>query len=159
MNKSLVAAAGEHFVAYKLSVLGYLAAPVRVGSPATDLLASSLDGGRTVAIQVKTTGWAERKKGRGENKVPDRLEFPLGHAAIEKASDRLIFCFVDLRGGFPENLPDIYVIPAAVILAEYKGMDIKKHPWLRHHRPIAHMEPWRNNWKPVNDALSLQPSA
>jgi hypothetical protein len=71
MNKTLIAAAGEYFVAYKLSCLGYLAAPVRLGSPATDLLASTLDGGRTVAIQVKTTGWAERTRGRG-----DRNESP-----------------------------------------------------------------------------------
>src|SRR6266404_5158080 len=116
MNKTLIAAAGEYFVAYKLSCLGYLAAPVRLGSPATDLLASTLDGGRTVAIQVKTTGWAERTRGRGDKKTPHHLEFPLGHAAVEQASDRLIFCFVDLRGNQPDISPDVYVVPATTIL-------------------------------------------
>ncbi|MFN3408723.1 MAG: hypothetical protein ACK45B_07000 [Limisphaerales bacterium] len=154
MNKTLVAAAGEHFVAYKLSCLGYLAAPVRIGSPATDLLAATLDGSRTVAIQVKTTGWAERTRGRGTNKTPHHLEFPLGHAAVEKASDSLIFCFVDLRGSAPDTLPDVYIVPAKTLLAEYKGWDIRQHSFFRHHRPIEHMAPFKNEWKPVIKALS-----
>ncbi len=154
MNKTLVAAAGEHFVAYKLSCLGYLAAPVRLGSPATDLLASTLDGGGTVAIQVKTTGWAERTRGRGNKKAPHHLEFPLGHAAVEKASDRLIFCFVDLRGNQPDIPPDVYVIPAGTILKEYKGANIRQHSFFRHHRSIEHMSPFKNEWKPIIRALS-----
>ena len=154
MNKTLVAGAGEHYVAYKLSCLGFLAALVRQGSPATDLLASSLDGARTVAIQVKTTGWAERTRGRGANKTPHHLEFPLGHAAVERASDKLIFCFVDLRGGQPDIPPDVYVVPASVILTEYKGANIRHHSFFRHHRDIAHMEPFKNEWKPIIKALS-----
>ena len=154
MNRTLVAAAGEHYVAYKLSCLGYLAAPVRLGSPATDLLASTLDGGRTITIQVKTTGWAERTRGRGASKVPHHLEFPLGHAAVERASSKLIFCFVDLRGSKSETIPDIYVVPAAVVLKEYKGKNIRKHSFFRHHRSIEHMARFKNNWTPVIRALS-----
>lgn len=154
MDKTLVAAAGEHYVAYKLSCLGYLAAAVRVGSPAADLLASTPDGGRTVAIQVKTTQWAERTRGRGERKVPHHLEFPLGHTAVEKASAKLIFCFVDLRGSEPDTMPDVYVVPAAVILKEYKGKNIRQYSFFRHHRSIQHMAPFKNRWEPVVKALS-----
>jgi len=153
MNKTLVAAAGEYFVAYKISCLGYLAAPVRGGSPSTDLLASTIDGGRTVAIQVKTTGWAERTRGRGNNKTPHHLEFPLGHAAVEKASKALIFCFVDLRGSHSEAVPDVYIVPAATLLAEYEGKNIRQYSFLRHHREIEHMTPFKNNWEPVRKAL------
>lgn len=154
MNRALVAAAGEHYVAYKLSCLGYLAAPVRLGSPATDLLASTLDGARTIAIQVKTTGWAERTRGRGASKFPHHLEFPLGHAAVEKASAKLIFCFVDLRISRSETPPDVYVVPASVILKEYKGKNIRQHSFFRHHRPIEHMASFKNNWHPVIEPLS-----
>lgn len=154
MNRTLVAAAGEHHVAYKLSCLGYLAAPVRLGSPATDLLASTLNGARTVAIQVKTTTWAERTRGRGASKAPHHLEFPLGHAAIEKASGRLIFCFVDLRSRLPGIAPDVYVVPATLLLKEYRGKDIRKHSFFRYHRSIEHMARFKNNWKPVIKALS-----
>jgi len=125
MANALVAAAGEHYVAYKLSCLGYLAAPVRLGAPAADLLASTPDGGRTVAIQVKTTQSALRTRGRGDAKRPHHLEFPLGHAAIEKASDKLMFCFVDLRSGHDDTSPDVYVVPAAQLLKEYEGKNIR----------------------------------
>src|SRR5205085_4875506 len=67
-NKTLIAAAGEHYVAYALSCLGFTAALVRQGAPSIDILASTLDGGRTIGIQVKTTEWAERTRGRGEEK-------------------------------------------------------------------------------------------
>ena len=154
MNSTLIAGAGEHYVAYRLSCLGFLAALVRQGSPATDLLAFSLDGARTVAIQVKTTGWAERTRGRGTNKTPHHLEFPLGHAAVEKASERLIFCFVDLRGSQPDISPDVYIVPATTILAEYKGANIRQHSFFRHHRSIEHMAPFKNEWKPIIKALS-----
>ncbi len=154
MNSTLIAGAGEHYIAYKLSCLGFLAALVRQGSPTTDLLASSLDGARTVAIQVKTTGWAERTRGRGTNKTPHHLEFPLGHAAVEKASERLIFCFVDLRGSQPDIPPDVYIVPATTIIAEYKGANIRQHSFFRHHRAIEHMAPFKNEWKPIIKALS-----
>ena len=153
-SNALVAAAGEHYVAYKLSRLGYLAAPLRLGAPAADLLASTLDGGRTVAIQVKTTQSALRTRGRGDAKRPHHLEFPLGHAAIEKGSDRLIFCFVDLRGGEDGSSPDVYVVPASHILRYYEGENIRQYSFFRHHPPVQEMAPFKNNWKPVISALS-----
>lgn len=153
MNKTLVAASGEHYVAYKLSCFGYLAAFVRQGSPSTDLLASSLDGQRAVAIQVKTTSWAQRTSGRGVNKAASRLEFPLGHNAVDRSSAKLIFCFVDLRGNNPDLPPDIYVVPAALIHKEYFGQNIRQQSYFRHHRSIDHMAPFKNNWNPIHEVL------
>ncbi len=82
LNTTLVAAAGEHHVAYKLSCFGYLAALVRQGSPAIDLLASNQDGGRTVGIQVKTTSDARRWSGPKNKKVLSELQFPLATATF-----------------------------------------------------------------------------
>lgn len=164
MNSTLVASAGEFFVAHRLSCLGFIAAPVRAGSPAADLLACRSDGDRTVAIQVKTTTWADRTKGRGEKKAVTRVEFPLGHAAIERAPKALVYCFVDLRvnptdsraakaDGHVES-PVVYVISARALLTRYAGQDIRKHPWLRLHQPMEWMRPFRDNWTPILDALS-----
>jgi hypothetical protein len=144
MNSKLTAAAGEYYVGYKISCLGYIAAFVRAGVPAADLLASTLDGGRTVAIQVKTTFWAERTRGRGDQKKPAELQFPLGHRAVEDASPNLIFCFVDLRGYTPAASPDVYVIPAKVILADYKGVNVRQWSYFRLHRPIDDMAAYKN---------------
>ena len=150
MDKTLVAAAGEHYVAYKLSCLGYLAALVRQGSPAIDLLASTHDSGHTIGIQVKTTSDARRWRGRGTERVLSELQFPLSHNAIEQAADSIIFCFVDLRSTESEIPPDVYIVPDASLLKEYKSVNIRQWSFLRHHRPIARMEPYKNEWKPIH---------
>ena len=154
MNSTLTAAAGEHYVAYKLSCFGFLAALVRQGSPSTDLLTSNLDGSKTVAIQVKTTILAGRTRGRGENKVPHHLEFPLGHAAVERASPKLIFCFVDLRDNQVGIPPDVYIVPASEIQSYYKDDDIRQYSYFRHHPKVEEMELFKNNWQPIIAALS-----
>jgi hypothetical protein len=144
MNKTLVAAVGEHFVAYKLSCLGYIAAPVRLGSPATGLLASTLDG-RGVVIQIKTTGWAERTRGRGANKTPHHLGFPLGRQPsrrhLNASSSPSLICMAVSQ----IHPAEVYIVPATTILKEYKGANIRQHSFFRHHRSIEHVAPSRTN--------------
>ena len=158
-SHQLTATAGEHFIAYKLAMLGFIPALVRQGSPTIDLIASSPDGGRTVGLQVKTTSFAVRTRGRAEKKVPHELQFPLGHHAVEVTADSTIFCFVDLKSGSKEEKPDVYVVPASELKKEYEGIDIRRHTYFRHHRPIQHMEKYRNNWAPVIHALSKKKTA
>ena len=110
-NTKIVGGAGEHYIAYVLSCFGYITALVREGSPTIDLLASDVIGSKTIAIQVKTTEYAKRNRGRGKNRELHHLEFPLGHKAVENAVPELIFCFVDLDSLDPERRPDVYVIP------------------------------------------------
>jgi hypothetical protein len=57
---ALTAAAGEHFVAFKLSAMGYLVAMTRGGSPTVDLLVGDLSGEAAISIQVKTSSGARR---------------------------------------------------------------------------------------------------
>jgi len=149
----IVGGAGEHYIAYILSCLGYIPALVREGSPTIDLLASDVSGSRTIAIQVKTTEYAKRSRGRGPNRKLHHLEFPLGHKAIEKAVRELIFCFVDLDSLDTERKPDVYVIPATVLIDNYVDKDIRKHKWMRLHWGVEKMEPFKNNWRPICEAL------
>jgi len=51
---TLTGAAGEHYVAYKLSAMGYPTALTRGGSPVIDLMVGDLSGNGSVSIQVKT---------------------------------------------------------------------------------------------------------
>ena len=110
-NKTLVATAGEHYVAYVLACRGFTAALVRQGAPTIDILPSSLDGSKTIGIQVKTTEWAVRTRGRGKEKKPFQLQFPLGYRAIEDAAPNTVVCFVDLRGLDCAERPNVYVVP------------------------------------------------
>jgi hypothetical protein len=59
-STALTAAAGEHYVAYKLSAMGYPVAMTRGGSPTLDLMVGDLSG-HSVSIQVKTSRWAHHR--------------------------------------------------------------------------------------------------
>jgi len=153
-NSKITGGAGEHYVAYALSCLGFMPALVREGSPVVDLLASNMSGSRAVAIQVKTAKSAVRKRGRGTDKKPHHLEFTLGKAAIRREKQDLMFCFVDLRGGTPDNKPDVYVIPGKKLIDRYHGKDIDKQKWFRLHWPVEDMEEYKNNWEPIKQYLN-----
>ena len=152
-KQHLTGTAGEHFVASQIALLGFIPALVRQGAPSVDILVSTLDGGKTVGIQVKTTEWAVRTRGRGENKVPHELQFPLGHHAIESTDNSSIFCFVDLRIHENGAIPDVYIIPATKLKRHYSGVDIRQFSFFRLHWPISHMKRFKNNWEPVTKAL------
>lgn len=152
-NSKLVGGAGEHYIAYVLSCFDYISALVREGSPTIDLLASNIDGSRTISIQIKTSKSAKRKRGRGDKKKWHHLEFTLGKKAIEHSADNFLFCFVDLRGQDPLNTPDVYVIPSKIIKKHYEQKDLNKIKWLRLHWSIEKMEPFKNNWEPVHALL------
>ena len=147
-----------HYIAYVLSCFDYICALVREGSPTIDLLASSIDGSKTLSIQVKTSLYANRNRGRGNNKKPHHLEFALGKKAVEHSANNFIFCFVDLKKATTSNTPDVYVIPSKVIKEHYAEKDLNKIKWLRLHWTIEKMEPYKNNWEPVH-ALLRTPSA
>lgn len=152
-NSKLTGGAGEHYVAYALSAFDYICALVREGSPTIDLLASNVNGSKTVSVQVKTSKSAKRKRGRGENRDWHHLEFTLGKHAVQHATENFIFCFVDLRGEKLSNTPDVYVIPSEVIRSHYDKRDLSKIKWLRLHWSIEKMEPFKNNWEPFHNLL------
>jgi hypothetical protein len=64
--KNIVGAAGEYFVAAELSRRGVIATITLKNTPNIDLIASTVDGQRTVTIQVKTKqnpqGWKLDKR-------------------------------------------------------------------------------------------------
>src|SRR5579871_3950711 len=94
---SLTGAAGVYFVASYLAYRNIHVSITFGNAPAVDVLASSADGTRTVAIQVKTTEYALRHRGRGADKEPDHYEWDAGHKAATVARIGLIFAFVDLK--------------------------------------------------------------
>lgn len=63
---SLTGAAGVYHVASRLAYDGFHVSVTFGNAPFVDLLASSADGTATAAVQVKTTDYAGRTRGRGE---------------------------------------------------------------------------------------------
>ena len=149
INSKLTGTAGEHYVAYKLSSMGLVAAIPREGAPTVDILVFDDRTSKTASIQVKSTEWATRERGRGENRKPNHLEFPLGYKATNYNSENLFFAFVDLNGlNWDEKAPDIYIIPSEFIYNYCLPWKDKVKMW-RFHIDIPKIQEFKNNWSPL----------
>ena len=152
--------AGVYYVMYRLARLGVHASATHGNAPGVDILASTPDGSRTLAIKVKTTVYATREHGRGENRVPWQLQFPLGHHSASLDREPLVFVFVDLHpfdparpsGAYAE--PFCYIIPSHIVHEKFKGwMNLKA--LIRLHEPITWMNQYRDNWGLFTETLQM----
>jgi hypothetical protein len=99
LPKHMSGIAGEFLVAAELSRRGYIASLTQRNTHGIDILASSSDGSRQVAIQVKcdqTTG----------------KEWMLGPKSETLASPTLFYVFVRLHDG---GQPAFHVVPSFVV--------------------------------------------
>lgn len=150
-ESQFIAAAGEHFVAYKVALLGFVPALTQ-DARTIDLLVSSPDAGAMVGVQVESTPSALRASRRQTGEAGE-LEFPLSHRSLEQAAPSTIFCFVDFRSRSNGETPDVYVIGARELRAQCAGAYVRKYSSFRYVRTAAELQPYRNNWQPFVEAL------
>jgi hypothetical protein len=151
----IAAVAGEHHVAHKIAMLGFIPTLVRQRMPRVDLLVSSGKGDRTVGVQIKSTFSAMRESGFSpDHEQAFDLRFPLGHRAITSSAGTMFFCFVDLRRSSSSSVPDVYVVPASVLRQEYEGVYLRRYSHLHYERPWQALQPYRNNWDPMVELLT-----
>lgn len=150
LDSHFTSAAGVSYVSYRISLLGLTPAPVRCTGRNIDLLASNRDGTRAVALHVRTAPNA-RKSDHGD---PLSLQFPLTPRLVDSAAGNAIFCFVDLRLNQTPEIPEVYVVPAKQVKEEYAGVYIRRYSYFRHLRTPEAMERFRNNWRPLMEALA-----
>ena len=117
------------------------------------ILASSLDGSKSLAIQVKTSVCANRWIGRGTEKKVGRKEWNLGRKAAKTSFENLVFVFVDLEDDCDGETTS-YIIPSSFIF-EYCKAWVDEVPWVRFHIPINEIEPFKDNWDIISKALKL----
>lgn len=141
------AAAGEHYVAYRLSSFGLLAALTRGGSPAVDILVSDASGQRAVSLQVKTSNWAWRSYKRKPER--NHWEWFVGPKAKDLRGESIFYAFVDLKGR-KLAVPDVFVIPSAVVADKFASTN---HPvnvfWLM----SANRDKYLEAWEPIKQRL------
>jgi hypothetical protein len=114
--KAVTGTAGVHFVAYRLSAMGYIVALTREGTPGVDLMAYSPKSGRAASIQVKTATNAAQKKGK-ERRKDGLLYWQLSKNALELRGKGVFYAFVDMKGcaadkPSPEEVPVVFIVPA-----------------------------------------------
>lgn len=142
-SNQLTGVAGVHYVAAYLAHLGFHAVPTIRNVAGPDVLISTQSGSRLLALQVKTTRWAMRKRGRGSNRKPHHYEWDIGWSSAGQKHDLLFYALVDLLEF--QKLPDVFVVPSAVI-AEYFKAGPEGWPRARYHPQIEAMEECKNNW-------------
>lgn len=134
-----VAAAGEHFVAYKLSSMGYPVGLTRGGSQSIDLMVGDAGGNDVVAMQVKTSISACREyKRKPEN---NHWEWPVSAEVTTLVGNSLFYAFVDLKSG--DGMPDVYVVPSAEIAKRFKAANwTMETVWIMPADRAKYLEAW-----------------
>ena len=117
-SNALTGIAGAYFVAAELSQLGYIATVTSRNTEGIDLLASALDGSKTISIQVKTSAARHRKH--------FSRSWILAKKHEKIFSPNLFYVFVDLQEG--NQKPDFYVMPSKTVADYVKTMHRK---WLK----------------------------
>lgn len=150
-STALTAAAGEHFVAFVLSALGYPVAMTRGGSPTVDLMVGDLAGNASLSIQVKTSNWARREYKRKTEK--NHWEWDVGKKALGLRGDSIYYAFVDLKWEpSSPSLPDVFIVPSASV-ADFLGPDWSRYMfWIMD----ADGEMYRNRWDLLTGILDGQ---
>jgi len=144
----LTGTAGEHYVAFRLSEMGFPVALTRGGSPAVDLMVSGPDGRRAISIQVKTSSGARREYVR----KPDNncWEWDVGKKAMTLRGEGLFYAFVDLKWGESyRSIPDVFIVQSDVV-ADSLGPDWSRYMfWIYD----ADKEKYLEKWRMVTDQL------
>jgi hypothetical protein len=149
-DPAMTGMAGVHHVASVLLYREIHAAITTGNAPNVDVLAGLKQGTATLGIQVKTTEYALRYRGRGEDKRPYEYQFPLGRKYAKVLIPGLWFAFVDLKRF--ESLPDAYILNSQEVVSAFEGVEELKL-W-RFHRSVEEMERHRNAWQHIEEELA-----
>jgi len=150
MNSSLTGSAGVYFVAARLNAMGLQCAATFGNVPSVDILVSSISGSALVSLQVKTTNYALRERGRGDERKPHHYEWDIGWKCARLNIPNLFFALVDLKE-FAE-LPDVFVVPSNII-ATYFQAGQEGWPRARYHETVEALAPYKNNWDTLRTRL------
>ena len=150
-RSQLTGVAGVHYIASYLAYLGFHAVPTTRNVSGPDLLVSNPDGSKAVSVQVKTTMWAMRTRGRGDAKTPHHYEWEIGWGSARLNHRNLFFALVDLKEF--EGLPDVFIVPSRKIFNYFKGGEPETWPRARYHPALREIERYRNNWELLTKAL------
>ena len=146
----LTGVAGVHYVASYLSFLGFHAVPTTRNVRGPDLLVSNLEGSMDISLQVKTTVWAMRTRGYGDQKKPHHYEWDIGWSSARTNYPSLFFALVDLKEF--QELPDVFIVPSGVIF-EYFKAGPENWPRARYHQLVEKVDQYKNNWDILKKAL------
>jgi hypothetical protein len=151
---ALTAAAGEHYVAYRLSRMGHLVGLTRGGSPSVDLMVGHPEKGTPVSIQVKTSESAHRYHGRGDKKK-QYWSWRVGEKAASLRDNPMFYAFVSLEENQKRNpICRTLIVPSrdvpGLVAEEGKGQF-----WFNTPEIDMDKEPeWQEQWQLITERLT-----
>jgi len=158
LSKSATGLAGVHYVAFRLSAMGYTVALTSEGAPSVDLLVTNVDGSKAVSVQVKTK--TKAFGGRKGSLEESWLFWPISPKKRDLTEDSLIYAFVDLRkddlSQVSETVPEVFIVPAKDV-SKLENRD----PWPKNSAnptmdyfwiPMSDKGKWLN-WGPIQKVL------
>jgi hypothetical protein len=129
LQRTVLGACGEHYVASYLSGMGVVVALTRGGTPATDLIVTSETGGRAVSIQVKAGGTFSytKYKRKPEN---NQWTWRVGRKAMDRANESHWYAFVYI-GDWPqgEHFPKVFFVPSKTVRKKLRGTETSQQDW------------------------------
>ena len=150
----LIGTAGVYHVASQLAQQGLHAAVTFGNAPSVDILVGQLEGAATLSLQVKTSHWALRTRGRGENKLPHHYEWDVGKKSAGLSHPDLFFAFVDLKLD-KGQLPEVFIVPSRRIFDAFDNPYFKSDQprrW-RWHPLLEEIEGYKNCWDTLHNRL------
>ena len=108
-DKALTGAAGEYYVAFRLSEEGYAIGLSIHGARAIDIMASNPDSGKSVAIQVKTMRGAFVQS----KKYGPYWKWRVGKS-LPEAHESFFYAFVNLKED-PLQRPEVFLVPSNML--------------------------------------------
>lgn len=106
-KSQFVGTAGQYYLAYCLAARGMHASLTLGNAPSVDLIISSSDGKRSLAVQVKTATSAKKRKYGNVG-----YEWYVGSGAVGKNSPDFVYAFLDFKGDVVNNTPDVFFVPS-----------------------------------------------
>ncbi len=150
-RSQFVGAAGQYYLAYSLAVRQVNASLTLGNAPSVDVLASSADGRRTLAFQVKTSRDAHRSNRYGR----EGYEWDVGAGVIGKHETSFWYAFVNLQEAGDKWAPHVFFVPSRWVA------DFVKPDWsrFRYFLPVTAHELTSERWDMVRGYLSDEPAA
>ena len=147
-----IGAAGQYYLAYGLAVRQIHASITLGNAPSVDVLASSSDGKRSLAFQVKTSRNAYRRNRYGS----EGFEWDVGKAVIGKHREQFWYAFVNLREDEETTWsPQIYFVPSRWV-AEFVKPEFSRYMYFL---PKAVENLTLDRWDLVRDYLAGESEA
>ena len=103
-DRALTGAAGDYFIAFRLSEMGYAVGLTATGTKSVDLVVANPNTGKSIAIQCKTATNAFVKS----KKYGNYWKWRLG-TGPKPTNDDFFYALIDLKGGHPE-IPDVFLV-------------------------------------------------